>query len=53
MEDKKSARPVKLNKAEEKLIEIIRTIAFGEIEGLKIQNGVPVSYRLARKTYKC
>ncbi len=43
---------VELHPAEAKLIEAIRAIEFGEIEGLRIEEGLPASYRGARKTCK-
>lgn len=54
-EDEKKVREafvMKLRLSETKLIQIIRSIEFGEIEGLKIENGQPVYYRSARKTCK-
>jgi hypothetical protein len=41
-----------LHRAEVKLITAIRSIGFGEIEGLKIKNRLPQSYRAAKKTCK-
>ena len=41
-----------LHRAEAKLIEIIRSIGFGEIEGLRIRDRLPVGYRAAKKTCK-
>lgn len=43
---------VQLHRAEVRLISVIRSIGFGEIEGLKIKNRLPVSYRAAKKTCK-
>lgn len=43
---------MKLRLSETRLIQIIRSIEFGEIEGLKIENGQPSYYRSARKTCK-
>ena len=43
---------VLLHRSEAKLIAVIRSIEFGEIEGLKIKNQLPVSYRSAKKTCK-
>jgi len=43
---------VHLYRAEAKLIAAIRSIEFGEIEGLKIKNRLPVGYRAAKKTCK-
>lgn len=43
---------LKLHPAEMKLIQVIRSIEFGEIEGLKVENGLPVYYKGARKTCK-
>jgi len=43
---------VKLHPAEVKLIQVIRAIEFGEIEGLKIEGGLPAYYKGARKTCK-
>jgi len=43
---------VKLHPAEVKLVEVIRAIEFGEIEGLKIEDGLPAYYKGARKTCK-
>ena len=43
---------VSLHRSEAKLIAVIRSIDFGEIEGLKIKNQLPVSYRSAKKTCK-
>jgi hypothetical protein len=42
----------KLHPSEMKLIQVIRAIEFGEIEGLKVENGLPVYYKGARKTCK-
>ena len=41
-----------LHPAEIKLLQTIRSIEFGEIEGLKVEGGIPVSYKGARKTCK-
>jgi len=41
-----------LYRAEAKLIAAIRSIEFGEIEGLKVKNRLPVGYRSAKKTCK-
>lgn len=43
---------MKLHPAEVKLIQVIRAIQFGEIEGLKIEDGLPAYYKGARKTCK-
>ena len=43
---------VKLHPAEVKLVQVIRAIEFGEIEGLKIEDGLPAYYKGARKTCK-
>jgi len=43
---------IHLYRAEAKLIAAIRSIEFGEIEGLKIKNRLPVGYRAAKKTCK-
>jgi len=43
---------VRLNRAEARLITAIRSIGFGEIEGLKIKDRLPVGYRTAKKTFK-
>jgi hypothetical protein len=43
---------MKLHPAEVKLIQVIRAIEFGEIEGLKIEDGLPAYYKGARKTCK-
>jgi hypothetical protein len=43
---------VHLHRSEVRLISVIRSIGFGEIEGLKIKNRLPVSYRAAKKTCK-
>jgi len=43
---------VKLHPAEMKLVQVIRAIEFGEIEGLKIEDGLPAYYKGARKTCK-
>lgn len=49
---KKHTHRLRLRQAEAKLIEAIRAIAFGEIEGLKIKDGLPIGYKSARKTRK-
>jgi hypothetical protein len=41
-----------LHPAEMKLVQAIRAIEFGEIEGLKVENSLPVSFKGARKTCK-
>jgi hypothetical protein len=38
---------IKLHPAEQKLIKTIRAINKGEIESIKIQDGVPVTYKIA------
>jgi hypothetical protein len=43
---------LKLHPAEVRLIQVIRGIEFGEIEGLKVENGLPCLYKSARKTCK-
>ena len=48
----RSAFRLKVHKAEAKLIAVIRAIGFGEIEGLRVEAGLPVSYKAARKTCK-
>jgi len=50
--NRRAAFRLKLNSAEAKLINMIRAIGFGEIEGLKVENGLPVAYKVARKTCK-
>ena len=47
-----SMHVVKLHPAEVKLVQVIRAIEFGEIEGLKIEDGLPAYYKSARKTCK-
>ena len=47
-----STHMVKLHPAEVKLVQVIRAIEFGEIEGLKIEDGLPAYYKGARKTCK-
>jgi len=47
-----STHIVKLHPAEVKLVQVIRAIEFGEIEGLKIEDGLPAYYKGARKTCK-
>ena len=49
---RKGTHAVRLHKSEAKLIMAIRSIGFGEIEGLKVEKGLPVGYKLARKTCK-
>lgn len=39
--------PVELHPSEQKLIEAIRSISSGEIESIKIQNGLPVIFKLS------
>jgi hypothetical protein len=41
-----------LSKAEVELIMTLRSIDFGEIEGLTIKNGSPIEYKRARKLVK-
>lgn len=48
----RSAFRLKVHQAEAKLIAVIRAIGFGEIEGLRVEGGLPVSYKAARKTCK-
>jgi hypothetical protein len=43
---------VHLHRSEVRLISAIRSIGFGEIEGLKIKDRLPVGYRSAKKTCK-
>jgi hypothetical protein len=38
--------PVELHPSERKLIETIRSINAGEIESIKIQNGLPVIFKI-------
>ena len=38
--------PIELHPSERKLIEAIRTIDLGEIESIKIQNGLPVIFKI-------
>jgi hypothetical protein len=47
-----NSHAMKLHPAEVKLIQVIRAIQFGEIEGLKIEDGLPAYYKGARKTCK-
>ena len=39
--------PVELHSSERKLIEAIRSINSGEIESIKIQNGLPVLFKIS------
>ena len=39
--------PVELHPSERKLIEAIRAIDSGEIESIKIQNGLPVIFKIS------
>lgn len=48
----KDANTLKLHPAEMKLIKVIRAIEFGEIDGLKIEDGLPAYYKGAKKTCK-
>jgi len=48
----REAYTLKLHPAEIRLIQVIRGIEFGEIEGLKVENGLPCLYKSARKTCK-
>jgi hypothetical protein len=41
-----------LHPAEMKLIQVIRSIEFGEIDGLCVEKGLPVEFKGARKTCK-
>ena len=48
----KESHTLKLHPAEMKLLQVISAIEFGEIEGLRIENGLPAYYKGARKTCK-
>ena len=48
----RNTHTIELHKSEAKLIMTIRSIGFGEIEGLKVEQGLPIGYKLARKTCK-
>jgi len=48
----KDISALKLHPAEMKLIQVIRAIEFGEIEGLRIEDGLPAYYKGAKKTCK-
>ncbi len=52
MTDEKPSDTMKLHPSEMKLIQVIRAIEFGEIEGLAIENGLPAYYKGAKKTCK-
>jgi hypothetical protein len=52
MKTEQNMHAMKLHPAEVKLIQVIRAIQFGEIEGLKIEDGLPAYYKGARKTCK-
>lgn len=43
---------VSLHPAEMKLIEFVRKIRWGELDQIKIQNGIPVMVKVAFKTVK-
>lgn len=50
--DENNTATIILHPSEMKLIQVIRAIEFGEIEGLAIENGLPAYYKSAKKTCK-